>query len=198
MGMDESLRLLLEELHADGIEFDADRPDRQQRRRNLEPATAHLLSVMVRATRTRQLLELGTSNGYSTLWLADAVRATGGRVTSVDNDGGRSAQAAANLKRAGLSPWAELWVQDAAEALRESGDEQWDMIFLDAERSEYPAYWDDLQRTLRPGGVLAVDNVLSHPDEVAPFRELVDATGSLTQATIPGGAGLLLVVLDRP
>ena len=69
----------MEELHAHGVAHDAGEPDRLDRLRNLEPDTAHLLALLVRATGARRLLELGTSNGYSTLWLADAVRGVGGR-----------------------------------------------------------------------------------------------------------------------
>jgi predicted O-methyltransferase YrrM len=68
------------------------------------------------------------------------------------------------------------------------------MIFLDAERPAYVSYWKDLVRTLTPGGLLVVDNVLSHADQVAEFRELVSADERMTEALSPTGAGLLLIV----
>jgi predicted O-methyltransferase YrrM len=142
----------------------------------------------------RRLLELGTSNGYSTLWLADAVRSVGGRLVSVDVDAERSALAAQNLDRAGLRELVDLRVQDAAVSLREAGDGSLDMIFLDAERPAYAGYWPDLVRALRPGGLLAVDNVLSHADEVSDFRALVGSDERVSEAFAPTGAGLLLVV----
>jgi predicted O-methyltransferase YrrM len=192
--MDEQLTVLLDELHRYGVSHDADKADRLDRLRNVEPDTAALLAVLVRATGARAVLELGTSNGYSTLWLADAVRANGGRMVSVEIEAGRSSQAARNLDRAGLRHVVELRVQDAADALKQSRDSQWDLIFLDAERPAYPGYWPDLVRVLRPGGLLAVDNVLSHADQVAPFRALVTADPRVTEALAPAGAGLLLVV----
>jgi predicted O-methyltransferase YrrM len=181
-------------LHAYGVGHDAGKPDRLERLRNLEPETAALLALLVRATRARSVLELGTSNGYSTLWLAEAVREHGGRLTSVEIDAGRSAQAAANLERAGLADAVELRVGDAAEALAHSADAHWDLVFLDAERPAYPGYWPELLRVLRPGGLLAVDNVLSHADEVAEFRALVSAEPGVSEALVPVGAGLLLIV----
>lgn len=196
--MDEQLTALLDELHNYGVNYDADKPDRLDRLRNLEPDTAVLLALLVRATRARRVLELGTSNGYSTLWLADAVRANGGRLTSVEIDADRSSQAAGNLGRAGLQSVVELRVQDAAVALKESPDAEWDLIFLDAERPAYPSYWSDLVRTLGPGGLLAVDNVISHADQVAEFRELVNTDERVSEALAPTGAGLLLIVRDRP
>jgi len=141
-------------------------------------------------------LEIGTSNGYSTLWLADAVRANRGRLVSVEIDSERSSQAARNLDRAGLRSVVELRVQDAAEALKESPDAEWDLIFLDAERPAYPGYWLDLMRILKPSGLLAVDNVISHADQVAEFRALVTADNSVTEAVVPTGAGALLIFRD--
>lgn len=132
MRTDSQLSTLLDELHRHGASHDAGKPDRLDRLRNLEPDTAALLALLVRAVRARRVLELGTSNGYSTLWLADAVRDAGGRLTSVEVDPDRSAQAAANLERAGLRELVDLRLQDAADALAQSADAAWDVIFLDA------------------------------------------------------------------
>jgi predicted O-methyltransferase YrrM len=194
--VNERVAALLDELHRHGVEHDASKPDRLDRLRNLEPDTARLLSVLVRATGARDVLELGTSNGYSTVWLADAVTATGGHLTTVELDAARSAEAAANLDRAGLRSSVELRVEDAADTLRESADDAWDMIFLDAERPAYPRYWPDLRRALKPGGLLAVDNVISHADQLTEFRALVRDAPDFTEALAPTGAGALLVVRD--
>ena len=98
--MDDQLTDLLVELYSSGREFDEGKADRLQRLRNVEPDTAALLALLVRATGARRLLELGTSNGYSTLWLAAAARSAGGVVVSVDTDAERSAMAARNLQPA--------------------------------------------------------------------------------------------------
>ena len=195
--MNTDLDALLDRLHGDGVDHDADKPDRLDRLRNLEPDSAQLLSLLVRATNARTVLELGTSNGYSTVWLADAVYATGGRLTSVEIDPGRSAEAADNLREAGLAGVVDLRVGDAAQALAGSEDEEWDMIFLDAERPAYTSYWPDLRRTLRPGALLAVDNVLSHAAQVEDFRALVADDDTFREAVAPTGAGVLLVVKRR-
>ena len=71
--MDQRLLMFLDELYADGVEHDAAQPDRLLKRRNLEPDTAGLLSLIVRIAGARTVVEIGTSNGYSTIWLADAV-----------------------------------------------------------------------------------------------------------------------------
>jgi predicted O-methyltransferase YrrM len=191
--MEARLEALLDDLHREGVEHDAARADRTQRRRNLEPDSARLLHLLALATGARRLLELGSSNGYSTLWLGAAMAANEGAMVSVDLDQGRLAEAEGNLARAGLEGVVELRLEDAGTALSGSGPTSWDMVFLDAERPDYPAYWSDLVRVLRPGGLLAVDNVISHADEVADFRTLVSADRRVTEALVPTGAGVLLV-----
>jgi predicted O-methyltransferase YrrM len=181
-------------LHAAGREHDAGRIDRLARWRNVEPETAELLAVLVRAKQARRILEIGTSNGYSTIWLADAAEATGGAVVTVEIEPARTALARENLARAGVLDRVELRTEDAGAALRGLEDHAFELTFLDAERSAYVSYWSDLRRTLAPGGLLAVDNAISHANELVDFRAVVDRDARVTQALVPIGAGLLLVV----
>lgn len=181
----------LQDLHEDGVRYDAAQPDRLQRRRNLDPASAEFLAAMVKATRAYAVLEIGTSNGYSTVWLADAVSETGGRVVSVDNDPEAAVAALENLEAVGLAGPVDLITSDAGTYLRELTD-QVDLIFLDAERPAYAGYWPDLLRILRSGGLLVVDNVLSHPDEVADFLALTEEEPTILGGTLTIGAGLYL------
>jgi predicted O-methyltransferase YrrM len=190
--MNAERRALAAEILAAARAHDAGVEDRLERYRVLEPDTAELLAWLVRATQARRVLEIGTSIGYSTLWLADAAEAVGGTLVSVEIDAERSRQARANLDRAGLA--AELRVEDAAETLSASADAAWDLVFLDAERPAYAGYWPDVLRTLRPGGVLAADNVLSHPDQVADLLELIAAEPSVASTVVPIGAGLELAL----
>jgi predicted O-methyltransferase YrrM len=192
--MNEDRRAFLDELYAHGREHDARHEDRLARLRNVEPETAELLGVLVRALGARRVLEIGTSNGYSTIWLADAAEAVGGAVVSLEVEPGRTAQALANLTRAGVKGAADLRVQDAAEALPGYDDGAWDLIFLDAERPAYVGYWPDLQRVLVPRGLLVVDNALSHAAELVEFSELVYSTPGVTSTLLPVGAGVLLIV----
>jgi predicted O-methyltransferase YrrM len=190
--MDESRRRFADELYAVSHEHDRTHADRLERFRNVEPPTAELLGVLIRATGARRVLELGTSNGYSTIWLADAAEATGGSVLSVDLDAARTELARANLSASGLMELVELRIEDAAETLARSADGEWEFVFLDAERPAYTGYLDDLVRTLAPGGVLAVDNVISHEHELVDFTRLIEAEPALTQTVVPVGAGLRL------
>jgi predicted O-methyltransferase YrrM len=190
--MDAARREFAARIHALASKHDADQADRLDRFRILEPETAELLAVLVRATGARRVLELGTSIGYSTLWLADAAEAVGGTLVSVEIDSERSAIAGETLRHAGLT--AELRVEDAAEALRASADESWDLIFLDAERPAYAGYWPDVLRSLAPRGLVAVDNVISHADQVEELLALMAAEPGVTTTQVPVGAGLQLAV----
>jgi predicted O-methyltransferase YrrM len=192
--MNEDRRAFLDELYAHGREHDARHEDRLARLRNVEPETAELLGVLVRALGARRVLEIGTSNGYSTIWLADAAEAVGGAVVSLEVEPERTAQALANLTRAGVKGAADLRVQDASEALPAYEAGAWDLIFLDAERPAYVGYWPDLQRVLVPRGLLVVDNALSHAAELVDFSELVYSTPGVTSTLLPVGAGVLLIV----
>ena len=192
--MEATRRRLVEDLYAASREHDAAQADRLARFRNVEPETAELLGVLIRAVGARRILELGTSNGYSTIWLADAAQATGGRVLSVDVDPVRTELAQANLVATRLEELVELRTEDAAATLAGSDDGAWEFVFLDAERPEYPRYLLDLVRTLAPGGVLAVDNVRSHEHELVEFTALIEGQAALTQTVVPVGAGLRLAV----
>jgi predicted O-methyltransferase YrrM len=192
-GVNAARRAVAQEILAAARAHDERQPDRHARFRNVEPETAELLGVLIRATGARRILELGGSNGYSTIWLADAAEATGGSVTSVEIDAERTALARANLARATVR--AELRTQDAGQALADSPDGWWDFVFLDAERPAYAGYWPELLRSLRPaGGLIAIDNVLSHAGEIAAVSALIDAERSVSSALVPIGAGVRLVV----
>jgi predicted O-methyltransferase YrrM len=192
--MDATRRAFLDELYAHGRAHDEQRADRLLRLRNVEPETAELLGVLVRALGARRVLEIGTSNGYSTIWLGDAAEAVGGSVLSLEIEAERTAQAADNLAQAGVDGVVELRTADAGEALASFADASFDLVFLDAERPYYVSYWPDLVRVLRDRGLLVVDNCLSHAKELVEFSELVYSAEGITSTLVTVGAGVLLIV----
>jgi predicted O-methyltransferase YrrM len=186
-------RALAAELYAASRAHDEAQEDRLARWRNVEPETAAMLGVLVRAMGARRVLEIGTSNGYSTIWLGDAAQAAGGGVVSLDVLAERTAAAASHLAAAGLSDVVELRTEDAAVALPSFAAGAFDFVFLDAERPAYAGYWPQLVRVLASPGLLAVDNVLSHAGEVAELLGVVETDDRVVSAVVPIGAGVLLV-----
>ncbi|MBV9126723.1 MAG: class I SAM-dependent methyltransferase [Verrucomicrobia bacterium] len=193
-----SIQALLNDLERFGTENDT-RPgiERSDKMLNIGRAVGELLRVLVGSTKPRRILELGTSNGYSTLWLALAARQVGGgaRVFTAEISARKFTLAKANFEKSGLGPYIESRQAEGGDFLREQPDASAGFIFLDADRSHYVPWWPELRRVLAPGGLLVVDNVISHADEVAEFRRLVTAdSGAFITSLVPIGKGQWLVL----
>lgn len=192
--MDPSFRALLDELETLGIDHDAGETTRERRMLNITRDTGEFLTVLLHALRPARILEVGTSNGYSTLWLAAAARGFGGHVTTVEASADKVALAAANFARAGLTGIIDLVDGDARAALAEEAAHSAAFIFLDADRSQYVELWPHIDRVLSPGGMLVIDNACSHADEVAPLSALIDADPTYASSLVPIGKGELVAV----
>jgi predicted O-methyltransferase YrrM len=192
--MTDSLSELLTELEGYGKANDRAVSERSRRMLNITHDTGEFLSVLVRAMPAQRVLEIGTSNGYSTLWLAGAVRAVGGNVTTVESSAFKIDLAAKNFARSGLALLIAQVHEDAGRLLARTEEAAFDLVFLDAERGEYPGWWPDIKRLLRPGGLLVVDNAVSHAGELAGFIDLVRADAEFTTCLVPVGNGEFLAV----
>jgi predicted O-methyltransferase YrrM len=189
-----SLKTLLDELAAYGDAHDGDAVNRASRMLNITPDTGEFLAVLVRATGARRILEIGTSNGYSTLWLADAAAAIGGAVATVELSPAKIAMAHANFTRARLLDRITQHEGDAGAVLAGLDDGAVDLLFLDSQRSAYLDWWPQLKRVLRAGGLLVVDNATSHAGEMAAFTAAVRADAGFTTSLVPVGKGEFLAV----
>ena len=192
--MDQNLLALLGELEHFGIDNDEVATGRSDRLLNITQETGVFLNLIIHALRAKSILEIGTSDGYSTLWLAHAARATGGRVSTVEHRPERAGLASVNFRRSGLAPQIDLHVGEAGSYLAELPNASVDFLFLDAERHEYPGLWPDLQRVLAPNGLMVVDNAVSHEAEMAPFVAQVKATAGYLTSLVPVGKGELLIL----
>jgi predicted O-methyltransferase YrrM len=186
------LESLLAELEQFAQANDNATTERARRMLNITRDTGEFLAVLVRATLARRILEIGTSNGYSTIWLASAARAIGGSVTTIEQSQYKIGLASANFARSGLTSFISQLHDDAGRLLARAADGAFDLIFLDSERPEYPGWWPDLKRILRPGGLLVVDNATSHPEQMAPFVALVKDDQEFVTSLVPVGNGEFL------
>ncbi|MGP5307455.1 O-methyltransferase [Vreelandella alkaliphila] len=187
--MVESLCELLTELEQFGQENDAAIADRPRRMLNITRDTGEFLSVLTQATNAKRVLEIGTSNGYSTLWLAQAAQKISGHVTTVELAEYKFDLAATNFERSGLSDYITSLQCEAGKLLESVEDSSFDLLFLDSNRSEYVQLWPNIKRLLKGGGLLVVDNATSHADEMASFVALVSADPDFATCTVPVGNG---------
>ena len=190
------LATLLAAIAADGAAHDAAEPAHARRRLNLDPATAELLALLARSAGATRALEVGTSNGYSTAWLAWAV-GPAGRVTSVDRDAGRQVEARANLSRAGLLGRVDLITGEATEVVAGLAG-PFDLVFFDADRVTAAVQLGLLLPNLAARAVLVADNALSHPAEVADYLAAVASLPGVAHAVVPVGKGLSVAVRTAP
>lgn len=187
--MDAALRALLAELEEAGRLNDEREQERSKKMLNLEPETARLIGMLLCSSRRTRLLEIGTSNGYSTIWLAWAMRVTGGHVTSIDRSAEKHRLAEENLRRAGLREIVELRQGDATSIVADlSGP--FDSVFFDADRLSAPAQLSLLLPKITPDALLLADNALSHPEEIAGYLAAVTARSDFDHMVIPVGKGL--------
>jgi len=187
--MDPALQSLLSELERSGTANDAAETDRSRKMLNLESDTARLVALLARSSAAKNVLEIGTSNGYSTIWLAWAVAPAGGRVTSIDRNPEKQAMAQENLIRAGFEDRVELRLGEATAIVRElSGP--FDLVFFDADRFSAPEQLRLLMPKLTPRALLLADNVLSHPGEIAGYLAALSDLPGFECAVVPVGKGL--------
>jgi predicted O-methyltransferase YrrM len=166
----------------------------EQRSRQVPPATGRFLFALAASQPGIEILEVGGSRGYSTIWLAAGARVLGGRVTSLENDPGKCSAWRANIAAAGLADWAELVEGDALETLG-SAEDVFDLVFLDAEKGDYERAFELVRPLLEPGALVVADNVLSHTETLGAYSAARQADPMLSSVTLPLDRGLELTVV---
>lgn len=179
---------LLAELEEHGQDNDAQTTERSQKLLNITKDTGEFLAVMVKATKAQAILEIGTSNGYSTLWFASSLPETG-NVTTVEVLPHKIALASHNFQKAKLSHKIKQIESNAVDYFKKLDQQQFDIIFLDAERSEYMLFANKVVTALKPGGLLICDNAISHASELADFIAYIKNHQHFTTSLLPVGKG---------
>ncbi|WP_346897671.1 O-methyltransferase [uncultured Roseibium sp.] len=159
--------------------------------------TGQLLAVLARSLEAPRILELGTSFGYSTLWLASAAKTAGGRVTTIEKYEEKTAFARQMSEKAGLSDVVDFLVGDALEIQRDlSGP--WDFVLIDHWKDLYLPSYDLLKPALVPGAILVADNMLrAGQEQHLDFADAVRATDGMDSVVLPVGSGILVARLGR-
>jgi predicted O-methyltransferase YrrM len=169
---------------------------REQRARQIARTTGQFLFALVAPQTDCEVLEIGGSRGYSTIWLAAGARILGGHVLSLESDPAKVDAWHRNVGEAGLEDWTDLVAGDAHETLPRI-DDVFDVCFLDAEKADYEELFALARPKLEPGGVFVADNVLSHADPLAEYSRARQADPTLESVTVPLDRGLELSVVVR-
>ncbi|MCE2508832.1 MAG: O-methyltransferase [Nitrosopumilaceae archaeon] len=156
--------------------------------------TGEFFNIMLRAMGARSALEIGMSTGFSTIWLAEAVMETGGRVTTIEMDDKKIRRASDNFEDAGVRDIIDIAqgrALDVLEDLRGSSP-VYDFVLIDADKENVPRYFDMVLPMVRKGGIIATDNMLypeRFSDMMGEFGRLVRQNASVRTVTLPIGNG---------
>jgi predicted O-methyltransferase YrrM len=191
-----SIDAFLDQLYALGKANDAVASNRDSKMFNITPATGEFLNILIHDARPRSVLEIGTSNGYSSIWIARACQAIGATFHTVERSPAKIEQAKRNLSETGLLDSLTMVHGDAGEFLADAADQEFDMVFLDSDRSQYITWLPNLLRITR-FGQWVVDNATSHLEEMLQFRIALNSTEGLGTVILPIGNGLLITTSNR-
>jgi predicted O-methyltransferase YrrM len=189
--LDDGVRAVLARLEEEDRAEREDGLPAERRSRQVAPETGRFLFALVAAQAGIEVLEIGGSRGYSTIWLAAGARVLGGRVVSLEHDPVKCAAWRANIVEAGLEEWAELVEGNALETLRAIED-VFDLVFLDAEKDDYEALFALARRLLEPGALVVADNVISNAEPLAAYSAARQSDPTLVSVTVPLDRGLEL------
>ncbi len=194
--LDDRVRAVLARLEEEDARERAEGVARELRSRAVAHTTGQFLFALVSPQTDCEVLELGGSCGYSTIWLAVGVRQLGGRVLSLEADPRKCEAWRRNIAEAGLEEWAELVEGDAFETLP-AIDDVFDVVFVDAEKDDYERLFELARPKLEPGALVVADNVLSHVETLGAYSAARRADTSLESVTVPLDRGLELSVVLR-
>lgn len=161
------------------------------RTRNIDRESGRFISMLARAMNARAILEIGSSNGVSTIWFALAAAETGGKVIGTELIPDRAVQANRNLAEAGLGRVANVVPGDARQTLSTLTG-PFDLVFIDAEKEDYPGHFEAALPLLRSGGVVLSDNVVSH--DLSAFQAMLRGRADVDSVTLPIERGIEFTV----
>jgi predicted O-methyltransferase YrrM len=194
--LDDRVRAVLERLEREDADERAQGLPPSERARAVAPTTGRFLFSLVAPQADCEVLEIGGSRGYSTIWLAAGVRYLGGRVLSLEHDPAKIEAWRRNIADAGLEEWADLIEGDAHETLPQILD-IFDVVFLDAEKDDYEQLFRLARDKVEPAAVFVADNVLSHQETLGAYSAARQADPTLESVTVPLDRGIELSVVLR-
>ncbi len=159
--------------------------------------TGEFFNILLKAMKAKKILEVGMSVGFSTLWFADAILANNGKIVTIEENRDKITRAKKNFEEAEVSAQIEIKEGKALQILHklatsESEQQQFDFVFLDADKENNIEYFDLVLPLVRVGGIIATDNIL-YPEEFRPemkkFTEYIKSKPNIQTITLDLGNG---------
>lgn len=157
---------------------------------NIPRKTGVLMNMFIKMMNAKSALEIGTSNGYSGLWLAKALKTTGGKLTTIEYYDKRQSIAIENFKTCGVFDIVRPLQGSACDIIKSFDDsEKFDFVFIDANKREYVEYFNLIKPHLTDKAMIVADNITSHAEKVQTFIDAVDADDEFQYeiVEVPGG-----------
>jgi len=196
--LDDKVRAVLARLEEEDAREREEGVAREQRARQVARSTGQFLFALVAPQWDCEVLEIGGSRGYSSIWLGAGVRYFGGRVLSLESDPAKVEAWRWNVEEAGLEETVELMEGDAFETLPQIED-VFDVVFIDSDKKSYEKLFLLSRDKVEPGALVVADNVLSHAETLAAYSEARQADPTTESVTLPLDRGLeLSVILTDP
>ena len=165
---------------------------------NIPRKTAVLINTFIKMMNVQNALEIGTSNGYSGIWIAKALKQTGGKLTTIEYYEKRQSVAIENFKKCCVDDIVRPIQGSACEVLENlAEDEKFDFVFIDANKREYVKYFELIKPHLTPKALIIADNITSHAEKVQTFIDAVDADADFQYEIVEIPGGILIAYRDN-
>lgn len=158
---------------------------------NISPQVGQFLNLLIKDRKYKTVLEIGTSNGYSGIWLAEAIKTTRGHLYTIESKKERFILAKENFKKAGLSRYITQILGHAPEDIAVK-PRFFDIAFFDATKYEHPLYFSAISSRLKKGGMIITDNIISHKKELLPYLNLLQKSKNWESVELNIGNGLMV------
>ena len=166
---------------------------------NLDRECANFLNTLIKIKNAKNVLEIGTSNGYSGIWILKALKETKGKLTTVEYWEKRQSVARANFLKCVPEVYAEskigaavIVLEDMLDEIKQNKTQKFDFVFIDANKKEYIEYFELIDKMINKGSVILADNILTHYKKVEDYVNALFDNPSYQSQILPFGAGMML------
>ena len=166
---------------------------------NLDRECSNFLNTLIKIKNAKNVLEIGTSNGYSGIWILEALKETKGKLTTVEYWEKRQSVARANFSKCVPEVYAEskigaavIVLEDMLDEIKQNKREKFDFVFIDANKKEYIEYFELIDKMINKGSVILADNILTHYKKVEEYVNALFDNPSYQSQILPFGAGMML------